>query len=216
MIQRFSFIAIGWCLCVTLLHCKKRVYEVQTDFLDKEKWYLVFRGTNTKEGLVSKEYNKSNNKPSHVGICMYQDPEWLVYHVLSPRKKDSTALIIENIDSFFDVEKESIYNASIYVIDNLTTYEILKLKRQLQKYEKLNLQFDLSFKSKDTTKVYCSKFVRDLLRNVNNRKFKVETSKVKLKPLHSVYLGQDSLEYYPVDVFQCTDDILLLKEWTFE
>ncbi len=216
MIQRLSFLAIGWCLCITLVHCKNKGSDLKTDILDKEKCYLVFRGTNTKEGLVSKEYNISSKKPSHVGICIFQDSNWIVYHVLSPRKKNSTALIIENLEVFFDVRKESIYNASIWVIDNLTTYEILKLRTQLNKYEQINLKFDLSFKSKDTTKLYCSKFVNDVLINVNNKKFKFETSKVKLKPFHSVYLAQDSLEYYPVDLFQLTEHILLVKEWSFQ
>ena len=198
------------------MHCKNKGSDLKTDILDKEKCYLVFRGTNTKEGLVSKEYNISSNKPSHVGICIFQDSKWKVYHVLSPRKKNSTALIIQNLEVFFDVRKESIYNASIWVIDNLTTYEILKLRTQLNEYEQIILKFDLSFKSKDTTKLYCSKFVNDVLINVNNKKFKFETSKVKLKPLHSVYLAQDSLEYYPVDLFQLTEHILLVKEWTFQ
>ncbi len=198
------------------MHCKNKGSDLKTDILDKEKCYLVFRGTNTKEGLVSKEYNISSKKPSHVGICIFQDSNWIVYHVLSPRKKNSTALIIENLEVFFDVRKESIYNASIWVIDNLTTYEILKLRTQLNKYEQINLKFDLSFKSKDTTKLYCSKFVNDVLINVNNKKFKFETSKVKLKPFHSVYLAQDSLEYYPVDLFQLTEHILLVKEWSFQ
>ena len=215
MTKRICLFAIGWCLCITLVHCKKKGSDLNTDILDKEKCYLVFRGTNTKEGLVSKEYNISNNKPSHVGICIFQDSEWIVYHVLSPKKKDITALIHENFDVFFDVGKESIYNASIWVIDNLTTTEILRLRTQLNKYKEIHLKFDLSFKSKDTTKLYCSKFVKDVLTNVNKKKFKFETSKVKLKTLHSVYLAQDSLDYYPVDLFQLTEHILLVKEWTF-
>ena len=198
------------------MHCKKKDFGLRSDILDKEKCYLVFRGTNTKEGLVSKEYNISNKKPTHVGICVFQDSKWIVYHVLSPRKKNSTALIYEKFDIFFDVRKESIYNASIWVIDDLTTSEILRLRTQLSKYEQVHLKFDLSFKSKDTTKLYCSKFVKDVLTNVNNKKFKFETSKVKLKPLHSVYLAQDSLEFYPVDLFQKSNRILLLKEWTFQ
>jgi len=214
--QRLSLYAIGWCLCITLVHCKKNDFGLKTDLLDKEKCYLVFRGTNTKEGLVSKMYNISNNKPSHVGICIFQDSKWKVYHVLSPRNKNSTALINEDFDTFFDIRKESIYNASIWVIDNLTTLEILKLRRQLNEYGRINLKFDLSFRSKDTTKLYCSKFVNNVLKGVNNKKFKFETSKVRLKPLHSVYLAQDSLEYYPVDLFQLTEHILLLKEWNFQ
>lgn len=203
-------------MCITLVHCKRNASDLNTDILDKEKCYLVFRGTNTKEGIVSKEFNISTNKSSHVGICIFQGSKWNVYHVLSPRKKNSTALINENFDAFFDIRKQSIYSASIWVIDKLTTYEILKLKTQLNKYEQINLEFDLSFKSKDTTKLYCSKFVNDVLINVNNEKFKFETSKVKLKPLHSIYLAQDSLEYYPVDLFQLTEHILLVKEWTFQ
>jgi hypothetical protein len=215
VIHRLYVFAIGWCLCITFLHCKKRSSAINTDILDKEKCYLVFRGTNTKEGLVSKEYNIANNKPSHVGICIFQNSEWIVYHVLSPRKKNVTALIRENFGVFLDTQKESIYNASIWAIDNLTTYEILKLRKELHKYEQIHLKFDLSFKSKDTTTLYCSKFVNDVLRNVNNKKFKFKTSKVRLKPLHSVYLAQDSLDYYPVDLFQLSEDILLIKEWTF-
>jgi hypothetical protein len=213
--KRISLFAIGWCLFITLVYCKNKGSDINTDMLDKEKCYLVFRGTGTKEGLVSAAYNISNNKPSHVGICIFQDSEWIVHHVLSPRKKNITALINENIEVFLDVKKESIYNASIWLIDNLTTYEVLKLKTQLKKYKQIHLKFDLSFKSEDTTKLYCSKFVNDVLKNVNNKKFKFETFKVKLKPLHSVYLAQDSLDYYPVDLFQFTEYILLVKEWTF-
>ena len=215
MIHSVSLFAIGWCLCITLVHCKKKDFDINIDILDKEKCYLVFRGTNTKEGLVSKAYNISNNKPTHIGICIFQDSEWIVYHVLSPRKKDVTALINESFDAFFDVRKESICNASIWLINNITTSETSKLRKQLHKYEQIKLEFDLTFKSKDTTKLYCSKFVNDVLMYVNSKKFKFETYKAKLKPLHSVYLAQDSLEYYPVDLFQFTEHILLLKEWTF-
>jgi hypothetical protein len=165
---------------------------------------------------VSKEYNVSSNKPSHVGICVFQDSKWVVYHVLSPRKKYSTALTIENFDVFFDVRKESIYYESVWVLNNLTIGEILKLKTQLNKYQQINLKFDLSFKSKDTTNLYCSEFVNNVLLNVNSNKFKFKPNKVELKPLHSVYLSQDSLEYYPVDLFQNSEHILLEKEWTFQ
>lgn len=215
MFQKLSVYVIGWCLCITLIHCKRSNSDLNTSILDKEKCYLVFRGTNTKEGIVSKEFNISNNKSSHVGICIFQGSKWNVYHVLSPKKKNSTAFIKENFDAFFDISKESIYSAGIWVINKLSTNEISKLKIQLNKYEQVNLKFDLSFRSEDTTKLYCSKFVNDVLKNVNNEKFKFQTTKVKLKPLHSVYLAQDSLEYYPVDLFQNTEHILLLKEWTF-
>lgn len=186
------------------------------DILDKDKCYLVFRGTTTKEGLVSKEYNISNDKPTHVGICIFQDAQWVVYHVLSPTKKNSTALFNESLEIFLDVNKESIYNVSIWVINNLTDQEMFKLTTLLKKYEQIHLNFDLTFKSKDTTNLYCSKFVNNVLMNATNRKFNFKPIRAKLKPLHSVYLAQDSLEYYPVDLFQHDEHISLVQEWTFE
>jgi len=210
------FFLIGAILCLMFVRCNKSNSPIKINVLDKDKCYLVFRGTNTKEGIIAEEFNLFNTKSSHVGICVFQNSKWTVYHVLNPKVEDDTALIREGFDDFFDIDEVSLFSASIWVLKDLSTEEFSKLLKKLRDYEQLKLKFDLTFASNDPTKLYCSEFVCNVLKKVNKEKFSFSPSKIKLKGLHSLFLGKDSLEYYPVDIFQCNQNIELVKEWSFQ
>ena len=50
--------------------------------LDKDKVYLLFRGTHTKEGIVIRSYNIGDENISHVGICLFVSGEFKVYNIV--------------------------------------------------------------------------------------------------------------------------------------
>ncbi len=101
----------GWYLFITLFSCSEYNNTNIQNKLLSEKVYLLYRGTNTKEGYISKEFNLHNPKPSHVGILIKKQEKWVVYHVLNSDTK--SALIKSKIDDFLNLKKEKIKHISV-------------------------------------------------------------------------------------------------------
>ena len=72
--------------------------------LDTEKVYLVFRGTNTKEGFFARDFNIKDTLSSHVGFTLFNTTTWNVFHVLE-NKNDTTDYNIESLDDFLNIKR---------------------------------------------------------------------------------------------------------------
>lgn len=59
------------------------------NILDENKAYLLFRGTKTKEGIVSSSYNVFNSRASHVGFLFFVNEKWVVYHIVENSSENS-------------------------------------------------------------------------------------------------------------------------------
>ncbi len=98
------FFFIGWCLVITLFSCEKNkcILNIDIDkYLNTEKAYLIFRGTKTKEGMVSKSYNLFNSNASHVGFLLFENKSWYVHHIVENSTRNS-ALMSNSLDEYFD------------------------------------------------------------------------------------------------------------------
>lgn len=182
---------------------------------DDSQVYLIYRGTNSKEGFFAKEFNISDTLSTHVGLLIYDKGNSIVHHVVDTKSLPSDYKV-ETIDDFLNIEKEDIYYTSIWQINHLDTFNFKSIKRNLEKFNKLKIKFDKSFSSKDSTKLYCSEFIFKVLNNIDSEKFNIKTRKRKLSGIYKTYFRKDTLEYYPVDVFQFNGNIVKVKEWHFK
>ncbi len=204
---------LGLCISTALFSCKsKHSYE---DILKNEKIYLVFRGTATKEGFLSREFNLKNSKPSHVGIAVF-DNSWKIYHVLhSP--SNTSALKIETFNQFLNTEEMKILNASVWEIKDIKKSQRQIIINELKNLKSKNVIFDRAFLlDNGSFNLYCSELVNDILHKTDSKRFNFEIKTSKLKPVYSKFLRRDSLRYYPVDVFQYNKNITLIKDWDFD
>lgn len=177
--------------------------------LDESKAYLIFRGTESKEGIIARKYNIKDTNVTHVGIFLSENNQWSVYHVANQTVNDSS-FVKEPFGSFIDPKKENIKYFSIWEI-LMSESEIKNLRNHISDFEKQKIVFDNQFIFYND-KYYCSEFVCDVLRNVNQKKFDFEIYKKKLNNLESIYLRRDSLEYYPVDVFLYNSHFKMIEE----
>ena len=162
------------------------------NYLDTSNIYLAFKGTSTKPGKIAKKYNLYNKKASHVGILYYDIDEWKIIHVTNV-KKNSNNLYIEKIDEYYRSTKEVNYE-SIFEIQNINKDSVLvEIKKNENKLIEFDNDFDLQNKN-----FYCSEFVVSILGL--NRSLK--PTKITITNFqHKIFLGRDTLIYYPVDLF---------------
>lgn len=192
---------------------KSPVLDIINDsLLNTQKVYLVFRGTNTKEGYLASNFNIKYKKASHVGIAVFINNKWKIYHVINSVDKEKKDFRASDFITFFNDSEENIKHASVWEINHLRNSERIDLITEIKRYESLPIVFDKSF-SLDSTKLYCSEFINNVLFKINKNKFKFKIHKKKLNSIQSKILKRDTLYYYPVDVFQLNRNINIIKEW---
>jgi hypothetical protein len=213
MLYKFS-IYIG--LILVLLGCKQPVkpafyYEVE---LNEDTVYLAYRGTNSKQGVVARRYNNLDSPASHVGILLFSDATWKVYHVIPALEKGS-AFIVSEINDYYSFQKENLFFASIWSINDLSINERGGLEDELSILETKQIFFDALFEENGPDQLYCSEMIVKVLEHVNPQKYLFKKTKKRLTTLHARYLGKDSINFYPVDIFQASPQFVLNKAWDF-
>ena len=178
---------IVFCLLLVCYNCNRNKQSsiLSEKKLDKEKVYIVFRGTDTKEGSIAKEFNLNNTILTHVGFLVFHNDEWNVVHILNSDKKSD--LQSEKLNSFFNTKKEQLFHASIWSINNLNNKQDKDLRMELLAYNDSIIKFDRYFDIEDTTKLYCSQFVINVLKKIDSQKFTFKPHKVKLKGFYRLY-----------------------------
>lgn len=176
--------------------------------LDENKGYLIFRGTDTKQGFLAREFNIRDSINSHVGILIHNQG-WLIYNV-SDFDKHKSALQSQTIEEFQVCEGGVVTDISIWDIKtemNIKTnmlYEIQEVMKTKVIFDKF---FDLNNKN-----LYCSEFVVNILEKADTT-FSLKPIKRRLNGIYKSYFRKDSLEYYPVDIFQSNDHFYKINEW---
>src|SRR5690606_39240687 len=163
-------------------------------YLNTEKAYLIFRGTKTKEGMVSKSYNLVDSNASHVGFLLFENKSWNVHHIVE-NSLQTSALISNSLDEYIDssLKVEYVALSELNLNNDCLRYQIHNLSQDI-------IEFDWEFSlENERNKLYCSEFIVKIL-NHCYRNIQIKSIKVKLSPLHSTFIGKDSLDYYPVDV----------------
>ena len=178
--------------CFLLFYSCSKVNELK---LDKNKTYLVFRDSESKEGFFVKKFNISNTDVTHVGFLFFNNQTWKVYHAIDV--KDKNCVVVEDYNNF-SIKNDKELKIRILEIKDFDKKELLNNK--LDSIYKLNLKFDFTFSENKANSTYCSKFVCDLLNSVDS-KYQFRLTTKPLNNLESSYLKKDTLNYYPVDLF---------------
>jgi len=179
---------------------------INENILDSNNVYLFFRGTKTKQGYISKEYNLSHKGLSHVGIGVNYGDGFLIYHIVNSDKINN--LEMSSINSFYNHRKKIIYKG-IWEIQNIEANE---LKQILNEYENKVFNFDITFTGVDDNKLYCSELVVQILKDLDSVKFYFTKHKKALKEIHSTFLKKDTLEYFPADIFLTNKNFMKVYE----
>lgn len=205
------------CLFVLILSCnsKPKSFFWKGVVSDSTQVYIAYRGTNTKQGFLANDFNMKDSLSSHVGLLLSKNNNWQVYNVIET--KDSLSDFKEqSLEQFYDVDKEKIFYASFWKIKHIDSLNLSKLKKLIGIYEAKNIIFDKSISLNDSTKLYCSEFIRNILYETDSTLFDINPVKIGLKGLYKAYFRSDTLEYYPVDIFQQDSNFSKVKEWNFE
>ncbi len=164
--------------------------------LDSSKTYLIFRNSETKEGFFIKNFNQSNTEVTHVGILIYHDKSWRIYHALDVKK--GNCIKISSIEEFC---KETKQKDPVRVLEVVGFSKKPLLIAKMDSVKKQNLSFDFTFSKDCASATYCSKFVCDVLQLASEGYYVFQKKKKKLNNIEAAYLKKDTLEYYPVDLF---------------
>ncbi|MCF6350256.1 MAG: hypothetical protein L3J23_04385 [Flavobacteriaceae bacterium] len=203
---------------LTLINCKDNSNSLfwKDVQLNEDQVYLVFRGTKSKEGFFAKDFNIRDTLSSHIGILINDKTKWEIYHIIDFKDKNRSDFRKQSLKDFFDSKKEDINYVSFWEIDNIDSNEFQQIKKELNYYLAKFIKFDKLFTLEDSTKMYCSEFIFKVLHKVDSINFNFQTHKKKLNGVYATYFRKDTLEYYPVDVFQNNKNIRKIKEWNFK
>lgn len=166
---------------------EKEIYS----YIDTSNVYLAFKGTDTKPGEIAKKYNISNTKVSHVGILFYRNKNWEIVHVTNV-KKNGNNLLFEGLSDYYNVNNNIDY-ISLFRINNINKDIIYS---NINSLKDTVIEFDNEFKLQNQ-KYYCSEFVVEQIGIKNLKIQKKYVSNIQ----HRLFIGRDTLEYYPVDIF---------------
>lgn len=190
----------------------ERVVDNFLSKLEKNQSYLFFRGTDSKEGVVSSNFSIYDNSLSHVGIGLFENDEWNIYNVVNTNTDND--FVIETLDTFYNKETLNINSIEIFKI-RLNEDELEKVKKNVLQYSTRKIVFNKRFETGDNTKLYCSEFVVKILNEVNANKFYYNKQRTKLPKLYSKLLGKDSLNYFAVDTFICDPNLTVIYKSSF-
>jgi hypothetical protein len=173
--------------------------------LDQQKIYVVFRETDSKNGIVSKNYNVTSSTMTHVGIGFF-DPKkkFKVYHIdLNAKDKDTKKndIIISPITEFFNPTDCEVLGGEVWEYNkNYRKEKFVTINNYIDSMSlKTNIKFDIDFDYEDSNKLYCSELVSKFLEKFSSYKPHLITKKVN--NLQRLYLKKDSIKYVPVDYF---------------
>ena len=166
---------------------EKEIYS----YIDTSNVYLAFKGTDTKPGEIAKKYNISNTKVSHVGILFYRNTNWEIVHVTNV-KKNGNNLLFEGLSDYYNVNNNIDY-ISLFRINNINKDIIYS---NINSLKDTVIEFDNEFKLQNQ-KYYCSEFVVEQIGIKNLKIQKKYVSNIQ----HRLFIGRDTLDYYPVDIF---------------
>lgn len=171
--------------------------------LSKNTVYIVFRETDSKNGLLSKEYNINSSKMTHVGIGFFKNGKFQILHI--DNKKNSNKkndIIIDSTEEFYNLNDCKVLSGEIWKYEKtLNEKELIELRNLIDSlYYKSQIKFDKKIDYWNDKNMYCSVLVSKTLEKIIPH-YKVKLYKRKLNPIHSFVFKQDSITYLPVDYF---------------
>ena len=182
--------------------------KLNFDFNDNE-CYIIARGTKSKQGFISKQFNIINDSITHIGIGIKYKNEFKIFNVNAV--KNVNALTIESFESFTnqaDLTYLGIWK--LVVNDNQRSF----LKKHLPQIAEKYIEFDYDFLiGNSENNLYCSEFIW-LITNELGADFKFDLKKIYTANLGlNDILKREVLEYIPPDYFLAFSKIKFITSW---
>lgn len=177
-----------------------------------EKLYMIARGTKSKQGIISKNFNSADTNITHIGLAYYELPtRKLKIYNISTEKKLKNALVVESIEEF--VSPKDIFYLGIWEC-SLKKSQFLKVKKVLSGYERRLITFDYDFDLQNAdSSLYCSEFCWNILNSVSTGQFSYKPkTKLVTNSFFKNVIGRDTLTYVPVDFFMSFSGFRKMKE----
>lgn len=202
-----AVILIG--LTAIFLNKKTRNLKLPNNLYEDNQIYIVLRGTETKAGLIVNQFNIYDSNPSHIGIGIYKNDDFLIYNVsdnYNEKRKDN--LFIETLEDFVSVDGTVYY--SIWKVNNLSFNEFEKIDKKLEESVEKKYIFD-KYITLNNNEYYCTEYVVEMLSD--KRDFEFTLREEEINGVVKLYLKRDSLIYYPVDGFIKDNQVTKIYEW---
>lgn len=210
--KKYFIIEIATIICVVVAififvntPLKNKINQLE---FEENAIYLVVRGTNSKAGWIAKKYNQTNLDATHVGIGLWGNKEFEVFHISDELSERGDNLFRENILEF--ITRDDLLYVSIWKIKHMGSQKFNRIVRSLSVSTQKAQHFDKQILMGNDS-FYCSEYVNDILSENNINLFK--KVKIQLSGFPKSFLDCDSLEYYPVDGFMKSNEIQLVFEW---
>lgn len=180
---------------------------------DDSSFYLICRGTKSRQSIIANDFNMKDSMITHIGIGYVKENSLIVFNVSTPvNDEEKSALVVENFDSFTNMK--DINYVSIWKSES-NAEEMTRLKSILDYYQTRIIKFDGYFRLLDDNEYYCSEFVSKILKDLNPEKYNFTPIKKELNLFYSKALKRNTFEYIPVDFFLVFDTIVKVYEKKF-
>ncbi|WP_209389209.1 YiiX/YebB-like N1pC/P60 family cysteine hydrolase [Chryseobacterium sp. RR2-3-20] len=195
-------------IILILFSCCSSKEQISTDIInnvnpEKNFLYIIYRKTDTKNGIVAQSYNQYGSTMSHVSIGVVSNHnEFNVFHLLKKKGRNiKNDFWISDLKGFFDDEDENITGAEIWKSNfQLSSQQLSKIKFTVDSLNSSPIKFDFSFDFENHDKMYCSEFVYFVLNKIDFYKYdKVSLCSKEISGIHKSLLGTSVLYYLPVD-----------------
>ena len=162
----------------------------------KNAIYFVGRGTLSKKELIGDRFNQYNKQLTHLGLGIVINDTLMIYNVSSDKVINKSALIVEKIPSFKNVN--DIFYFGIWEL-RCNKKTINKIKKELITIQKKQIYFDRKFVLSDDNYLYCSEFVYNITKNIKG--FNSNPISVELNKIEKQILNVEKFSYISVDYF---------------
>ncbi|MEY8760230.1 hypothetical protein [Chryseobacterium tongliaoense] len=169
---------------------------------EKNRIYLFYRKTDSKNGIIAQSYNKWGSQMSHIAIGLTDEKnKFTIYHILEKDvKKTKNDIWSSTVEDFYQAKNEKIIGAEVWKSqEKISDAQLSKLRSTIDSLQKTNTKFDFDFDFNDHHKMYCSEFVYYLLHSISQFKISPSLSEKKLSGINKTFLGRSTLHYLPVD-----------------
>lgn len=187
----------------------KNSLEAQLNELNFQKntVYLILRGTDSKSGIIAKEYNQLNHDATHIGIGFFEK-KFYVFHISDEMSNRNDNLFFEEVHEF--INRRDLVYISIWKINGIPSQTYYSIVHSLKSSLQNSYFFDRKIQL-DNDSLYCSEFVDNILKTHQLNIFR--KNKIQLTNFPRIYLKRDSLEYLPVDGFMNESRVEKIFEW---
>ncbi|PPK97038.1 permuted papain-like amidase YaeF/Yiix C92 family enzyme [Nonlabens xylanidelens] len=193
-------------ILLTLISCVQS-NKTSNDLFSENSVYIIYRTTNSKFGIISSDYNVTDESFTHVGLLLMTKGNSLVYHVMPDYNDSSGHLRIDKFEEFIDEKSQNLTEFRIFKLDD---FDVGRVRLVLQNMVASDIRFDKKFDLNDD-KFYCSEFVCHVLGNANDQFACKVYKKDNLIAIDRAFLNRDTLFYYPVDGLLINKDLNLKK-----